>query len=123
MKRNILLIVILLAAFTLVGCSESAYKLVEPQVVDSRFIVKVGGTPGLRFHGHYAVVTAGGGSTSRSVEGTVPVEYNVKGKTVACAFQKQEERGTLKVEIIKDGKVVGQSETSAAYGMVTIASE
>lgn len=88
----------------------------------SVFTLRVTGTPGTRFSGSYMTFTARG-SKSQSVEGTVPEEYQLKGSIISCAFQKQEEFGILRVEIIKDGKVINQSETSAAYGVVSVASQ
>jgi len=89
---------------------------------DSEFQIKVSGTTGLEFSGSYMTVTSGGQSTSKSVEGTVPAQYTVTGNMVSVAFQKQVESGTLKVEILKDGKVINSSDTTAAYGVVSVAS-
>lgn len=79
-----------------------------------------GESPSVRFSGSYMVVTSGG-STSRSVDGTTPAEYAVRGVIVSCAFQKTSESGSLKVEILKGGKVVNSSYTAAAYGVVSVA--
>jgi len=112
MKKLFLLV--LVGIFMLVGCTG---------LVESNFTIKVSGTSGLEFSGSYMTVMAGGSSTSKSVEGTVPAEYNVSGSIVSCAFQKQSEGGTLKVTIIEGGKVVSESETSAAYGVVSAATQ
>lgn len=88
-------------------------------------VVRVTGTEGLKFTGN--VGTLGG---SRSVEGTIPKEYEVQVKTgeldfdsVTAFFSKDfldETEGTLRVEIVYEGQVVKQSETSAQAGSVTI---
>jgi len=110
MKKLILLIAIL--SLLLCAC-------VGPG--DSDFIIEVSGTSGLQFSGSYMSVTSGGQSTSRSVDGIVPAQYSISGYIVSCAFQKKSEGGTLKVRILKDGKVVSYSETSATYGVVSVA--
>jgi hypothetical protein len=70
-----------------------------------------------------------GQSASESVVGTVPAEYSVTGTNritvsmVSVELQKQTEEGTLKVEILKDNETVASSETTAAYGVVSVATE
>ena len=68
-------------------------------------------------------VTASGESKSQSVDGYVPTEYHTSGSIVSTTFQKQGESGQLRVELMKDGRVVNQSETTAAYGVVAVASK
>lgn len=118
MRKTVLVLVILVATSTLVACQGSPCALAGPEAADSTFNSKVGGTPGLAFHGHYVLVTASGTPTSRRVKGTVPAEYSVRGSVVSLALRKQEESGTLQLEIITDVEVVARSHTSAAYGMV-----
>lgn len=72
------------------------------------------------FSGNYMVVSATG-STSKSVDGITPIDYLVNGNIVSCSFQKQERDGSLKVQIIRDGKIFAESETTADYGVVTAA--
>ncbi len=69
------------------------------------------------------VVSSGGQSVSKSVDGTVPTQYSAEGKMVSVVFQKQTENGTLKVEILRDGKVIKSSDTTAAYGLVSVATD
>ncbi|GAH92477.1 unnamed protein product [marine sediment metagenome] len=77
-------------------------------------------SPNVRFSGNYILITSDG-STSRSVDGRTPAEYTVKGIIVSCVFQKTGEKGSLKVEILKGGTVVNSSSTTAAYGIVSVA--
>jgi len=111
--KRILLISVILAAMILSACGVS----------DSEFQIKVSGTTGLAFSGNYMVATSGGQSTSKSVDGVVPAAYSVKGDIVSAVFQKQTESGTLKVEILKGGKVVNSSDTTAAYGVVSVVTQ
>jgi hypothetical protein len=68
------------------------------------------------------VIKSGGGTTSRSVDGTTPAEYYIgNAEIVSCSFQKMNEYGTLKVEILKGDKVINSSYTTAAYGVVMLA--
>lgn len=114
MKKYCALLVALCFIVLLVGCS-------APAMTDTDFTVRVSGTEGLKFNGSYMITTTEGKSESKSVEGTVPAEYTMKGNIVSVTFQKQAEAGVLKVEILQGDKVVAQSETSAAYGVVTAA--
>jgi hypothetical protein len=91
-------------------------------------IVKVGGTPGMRFSGD-----VGNLDTSRSVDGVTPAQYEVKFSSdtwdmdsVYVSFYKETDanfnypQGTLSVQIVVDGKVVQQSSSSARDGYVDI---
>ena len=87
---------------------------------ESQFEIRVSGTGGLAFSGNYLVAGVDGDSASKSVDGTIPEQYSVTGAIVSAVFQKQAEDGTLRVEIIKAGEVVATSETTAAYGVVSV---
>jgi len=113
MKRLILFIVILISIILISGCT----------VTDSNFTIKVSGTTGLRFNGSYLTMKASGENISKSVDGVVPSEYRTKGTIVSCVFQKQEVAGHLIVEILKEGKIISKSDTTAEYGCVTIATK
>lgn len=73
------------------------------------------------FSGSYMEVTTDSHSTSRSVDGTTPVEYQVYGMIISCCFQNQNDYGMLSVEILYKGKVIKSSYTTADYGVVTVA--
>jgi hypothetical protein len=108
------LFVIPLVVFILWGCGDT-FKGME-----SDLKISVTGTPGLKVSGHYAFVVAGAVPTPLNVEGTLPVEYQGKGLTALCLFRKTSVEGTLKVEIIRDGKVIAASETQAPQGFVSL---
>lgn len=117
MKRlTLFILVICMVGLIFTGCGGSLSS-------DTEFQIKVSGTTGLKFSGSYMVITSGGQSTSKSVDGTIPAQYSVTGNIVSAVFQKQTESGTLKVEIIKGGKVLNSSDTTAAYGVVSVATD
>ncbi len=89
----------------------------------AKFTVQVSGTEGTAFSGSYMVVTADGKSVSKSVEGVVPASYDLDGAIVSVSFQKKGESGKLAVKIMKGDKVAAESETEAAYGVVTAATQ
>jgi len=88
---------------------------------ESNFKIKIVGSHNIKFSGSYMVVTADGHSSSHTVDGIVPAEYDVKGWIVSCSFQKQSEQGSLSVLVYRNGQLMDQSTTSAAYGVVTLA--
>jgi hypothetical protein len=88
---------------------------------NSNYVIRVEGSPGLSFSGSYMGVTSSG-SQQQSVDGTVPASYNVSGSIVSATFQKKSESGSLTVSIEMNGRAVQKSTTSAAYGVVSIAS-
>jgi hypothetical protein len=92
---------------------------------DSEYIISVSGnTPAVIYSGTYTVVTSGlfsgDDSKSTNVEGWGTKEFTVRGKVVSVTVQKEVKEGTLSVEILKDGNVVSQSETSDAFGTVSV---
>jgi hypothetical protein len=88
-------------------------------------VVRVTGTKGLKFTGDIGSLEG-----SRSVEDTVPKEYDVQFKSGAMDFDSvhasfsrdfmDDSKGTLGVEIVYDGEVVKQSETNAQSGSVSV---
>lgn len=98
------------------GCMGSA---------DSEYHITISGnTPAVVYSGTYTVVTSslfsGDNSKSTNVEGWGTKEYTVRGKIVSVTLEKEVKEGTLSVEILKDGNVVAQSETSDAFGKVSV---
>lgn len=91
-------------------------------------VVKVGGTPGMRFTG-----SVGNIDSTRSVDGVTPAEYEVKYSSRALDMdsvfvdfykemnaQAEYPEGTLEVQIVVDGQVVQESSSSANDGYVSI---
>jgi hypothetical protein len=92
-------------------------------MADSEYTIEVEGTHGTNFSGGIMEVRAGGSNRQQSVDGTVPTRYTAYGNIVSVSFQKKDVPGTLRVRILRDGKVIEQSSTSAAYGMVSAAGQ
>jgi len=109
MKRIIIIFAVLVCF--LAACTPS----------EKEYTVRVGGDNGLEYAGSYMVLQASGDTSQRSVQGTVPGEYDLTGASVSVSFQKQSKGGRLVVEILRGGKVIKSSETTADYGIVTIA--
>lgn len=91
--------------------------------IESEFIVEVTGTPGLKFSGAHMTMMGNGSSNQKSVEGKTPTQYPLHGSIVSVNFQKQGTKGELIVTIKRDGKEVARSETTAAYGVVSLATQ
>jgi hypothetical protein len=87
----------------------------------NQFEIRVGGHSGIQFSGAYMLVDRSGKSVSKTIDGLTPKVIKVNGSIVSCSFQKMVEHGSLRVEILKNGQMDANSETSAAYGVVTAA--
>jgi hypothetical protein len=112
--KKLIFILLLFCLIPLIGCTSS-----EPVI----YTIKVSGSSGLEFVGSYGGIGADGTMDMRSVEGTVPRQYTVKASgnvIVSCTFSKLEQSGTLNVFIYRDGELVAQSGTAAAFGMVVL---
>lgn len=86
-------------------------------------VVRLSGTAGLPYSGSYGTANSG----QKSVDGTLedkPIEYNLPSSgplnIVTATFQKKAPEGTLKVEIVINGKVEKELDTTAEYGVVSI---
>jgi len=93
----------------------------KPGLLEANYLIKVSGTQGLKFSGTYMTSGQAGKSESKTIDGTVPAQYEAAGMIVSVSFQKKTENGNLKVQIFKGGSVVAESETTAAYGVVSAA--
>jgi hypothetical protein len=100
----------------------------EPiELTESDFTIEVSGDEGLEFSGSYCewgktnVVRLNmvSGSVRCVFDGTVPARYSARGFTISYTFQKKGKFGVLKVRILKEGKIVAESSTSSAYGVVS----
>ena len=115
MKRlNLFLIMLFIAIVIFTGCTKS--------VGNTKYEINVCGTTGLKFSGHYIVTTVEGQSASKLIDGIVPTRYFVTGDIVSVVLQKQDEIGTLRVQIIRDGEIINNSETKAMYSVVSVTS-
>ena len=120
--------VVVVAVVIVIGCSivglktlDIATEAIATRTADTEFTVSLEGTPGLEFLGNCIVWSFSGRSSSRSVEGRVPSKERFTGSAISCAFGKTQERGTLTLKILSDGKILEQSAASAPYGMASAA--
>jgi hypothetical protein len=85
--------------------------------------LRVSGTPGTAYLGSY-----GSFQSAQSVNDTLgaePVDYEIGGSVsdiLAVVFRKTQpdDKGTLRVEILVDGEVVAEDETSEELGVVNV---
>lgn len=100
---------------------ESTFVITVTGMSKSKDLKSLTGSDSVKFSGNYMTVTASGSSTSQTVDGTVPATYKTTGSIVYCEFQNQGKYGWLDVTITKDGAWAAQATTSAAYGIVSVA--
>jgi hypothetical protein len=87
-------------------------------------VVRISGTPGLEFSGDYA--TPQGSQNISGTLGTTPTDYKLGDESIAgvnvvtANVRKQGTYGTLKVEILENGRVVQSAETTAANSPVSV---
>jgi hypothetical protein len=111
-KMKLLTFLATILLFT--GCSEGLKSL------ESDLIIKISGTPGVKFKGNYSFPGTGGMAQKESVEAATPAEYRGRGLAALCVFRKTETAGTLMVEVFNGSKLIDSAETSAAYGVITL---
>ena len=86
----------------------------------SQFTISVSGTPGTEFSGKYTTFGFTGESKPQTVKGVIPASYLVSGRHASCTFEKNSGAGTIKVEIIKNGRAVAFKESSEPNAIVTV---
>ncbi len=112
MKRLRMALIFMLLLFF--GCSDGLKDM------ETSFTIKVTGSEQLKFSGHYTIVRTTNLQKPVHVDAIVPMEFKGKGIAAACMFRKVTAEGTLKVEILKDGKVISQVETAQPFGIVSL---
>lgn len=110
MLKRLLLCPLILFLFFF-GCSS------DPEISD--YTIRVTGTKGVHFEGGIGSVPLVGDPETDTIKGVVPAEFTYSGSVVYGYFQKTAKEGKLKVEILKDGAVVAESETSLPHGSVS----
>jgi len=83
--------------------------------------ISVSGTSGVAFSGSFLVTDSNGSTVSQTVDGIIPQTYTLTGSAVSVELQKKGDSGTLAVQILRDSTVVGQGDTTDAYGVVNLA--
>jgi hypothetical protein len=112
------LIVVVVGVVAVLSLGKVASTAVQPQA----FTIKLTGTEGTAFSGSYMAFSADGKSTSTTVAGKVPAQYRIEGAIASVSFQKQsDDMATLRVEILKGQEVAAEANTSAPYGVVSVA--
>src|SRR5918997_1587591 len=87
-------------------------------------VLRISGTPGVEFSGDYA--TPQGSRNFSGTLGSTPTDYELGGEGIAgvnvvsANVQKQGTYGTLKVEILEDGRVVQSAQTTAESSPVSV---
>jgi hypothetical protein len=94
----------------------------EEEAVEN-VVVRVSGTPGTAYSGSYGTF-----QSAQAVDDTLevePVDYEIEGRVsdiLAVVFRKTQpaDEGTLKVEILVDGEVVAEDETSEGIDVINV---
>jgi hypothetical protein len=87
------------------------------------FVVSMRGTSGTQFTLQCMSLQLDGSSASQSFTGAVPAEYPAKAHILSCVAQNKGADGRLTMQITKDGQILKTSDTSAAYGVVQVATQ
>jgi hypothetical protein len=101
--------------------AETIVRLEEAAV--ENVAVRVSGTPGTAYSGSYG--TFQGAQAVDDTLGIEPADYEIEGSAsdiLAAVFRKTQpaDEGTLKVEILVDGEVVAEDETSEEIGVINV---
>ena len=109
-----ILLYLLPALIIFIGCGDGI------KGMESAFTIKVTGSDNLKFSGNYSFVGTGAIPEPVNIEGTAPAEYKGNGIAALCMFRKITAEGSLKVEILKEDKVVSSTGTTQPYGIISL---
>lgn len=104
------------------GQSKARAEALNEPIPGGGVTVRLTGTAGLPFSGQ-CYYSNSAGTVSKSYDDVIPFQLTVENvDTVNCSFiSKSDFRHDLKLEIIKNGKILGESDTDAPYGLVSVA--
>ena len=111
---KILWLCLTLVCLLLYGCADGLKDM------ETSYTVKVTGSEKMKFSGNYSFAGLTGVPNPVHVDAVVPMEYSGRGVAAGCVFRKTTAEGTLKVEILKDGKVASSMETTQPFGVITL---
>ena len=113
MKKFINLAIVCIVCLTLTACTG----------LNTKYKIKV--TSNSTFSGSYMTMKPDGSSEQKSVDGNKTAEYFTEGSMVSLTFQKKQAKGKLKVDIYDSdsGELIKTQETTAEYGLVSLASQ
>lgn len=128
---GVLLVFVLVLGIVAVGCGSEDEESTEASSTTAqatgeatdKVLIRVSGTQGIPYTGAYGLF-----EKAQRADGTLgaePTEYELDvgddgSPAVSAVFRKTQpaDEGTLKVEIVADGEVVAEDETSADLGVV-----
>ena len=132
-------LILVLALGSLVGCGDSEDEgssnapstTVQPaettgqpeEAAVENVVVRVSGTPGTAYSGSYGTFQSA--QTVDDTLGIEPAAYEIEGSVsdiLAAVFRKTQpaDEGTLRVEILVEGKVLAEDETSEEIGVINV---
>ncbi len=82
--------------------------------------LQISGTSGTHITGQY-VLTAGGESTSYTLDREVPFTIELTGHDLSCVVQKVGTPGTVRVQLLVDGEPVAFEWTKEQFGNLSVA--
>lgn len=107
---------VMVAAAVLAVCCGTACG----ESTDVDFQVRVTGTDGLKFVGFYELTLVDTVKTRKDIKGTVPAVFSFKGDIIKFTIAK-ETAGTMKLEIVRNGMVFDDEQSSApGYAQLTV---
>ncbi|MBX5467515.1 MAG: hypothetical protein K6U14_08535 [Firmicutes bacterium] len=86
-------------------------------------VIRVGGTPGVRFSGKYQTVNGRGNSQDRAISGVTPATYVAGPGTVvvSVSVRKLQAAGRLVVSVVQGERVLAEETASQPFSGVTAA--
>ncbi|MBS1516359.1 MAG: hypothetical protein JSS63_15105 [Bacteroidetes bacterium] len=90
-----------------------------------KYKISLSGTDKLRYTGYYKTISPNGAIRSNTVEGVLPAEYFLEDcKSLVCSFQKEAERGELRMIITdENGNELRNEFTAMSYGSVQLTTD
>ncbi len=87
------------------------------------FILDVSGSPAMEIRVDCQLVTPAGKRGHIEFESLTPESLTVDGEALSCIVQKRDNRGRLKVALLRDSSLIARAETAAPFNNVRVRSD
>jgi len=84
------------------------------------FTIRVEGTPGTRFEGSSRAVQRDGSNAVDTLTGVVPARYEAVGNIVSVTLRAEGAPGSVRVEVLRDGRVVARGASGGPGTVLTV---
>jgi len=105
------------------GKPDGSEQVTENEPIYFPLLLDVDGSPAVEFRGECRLITRDDGERWWKFADTIPMQYKLEAKAVACRVDKRDGFGRLRVRLVKDDHAVAWAMTTAPFNWVHVRSD